>query len=83
MVPQDGDEEPRKDLNGNPIPREPDTPARPPRRWLDRLADGSPTPAQPSPGFRVWYGESEWTPGLRTKLLIGLGGMWLLNVMWP
>lgn len=83
MVPQDGDEEPRKDNNGNPIPREPDTPARPPRRWLDRLAEGSPTPAQPSPGFRVWYGESEWTPGLRTKLLIGLGGMWLLNIMWP
>ncbi|EIW64341.1 Cas1p-domain-containing protein [Trametes versicolor FP-101664 SS1] len=83
MVPQDGDEEPRKDNDGNPIPREPDTPARPPRRWLDRLAEGSPTPAQPSPGFRVWYGESEWTPGLRTKLLIGLGGMWLLNIMWP
>ncbi|KAI0830580.1 O-acetyltransferase [Trametes gibbosa] len=81
MVPQADDEGSRKDRDGNPIPREPDTPARPQRRWLDRLAEGS--SPHPSPGFRVWYGDSEWTPGLRTKLLIGLGGMWLLNIMWP
>ncbi|KAI0673403.1 Cas1p-domain-containing protein [Trametes maxima] len=81
MVPQDQDE-PRKDREGNPLPREPDTPARPSRRWLDRLAEGSSTP-QASPGFRVWYGDSEWKPGLATKLLIGLGVMWLLNIMWP
>ncbi|OSC99465.1 O-acetyltransferase [Trametes coccinea BRFM310] len=80
MVPQEEDEESRKDLDGNPLPREPDTPARPQRRWIDRLAEGS--SPQPSPGFRVWYGESEWKPGLKTKLLIGLGVMWLLNIMW-
>ncbi|KAI0778449.1 O-acetyltransferase [Trametes elegans] len=81
MVPQDGEDETRKDREGVPLPREPDTPARPQRRWLDRLAEG-PSP-QPSPGFRVWYGESEWKPGLKTKLLIGIGSMWLLNIMWP
>lgn len=80
MVPQDEDES-RKDRDGNPLPREPDTPARPQRRWIDRLAEGS--SPQPTPGFRVWYGDSEWKPGLKTKLLIGLGVMWLLNVMWP
>ncbi|KAI0660347.1 O-acetyltransferase [Cubamyces menziesii] len=80
MVPQEEDET-RKDRDGNPLPREPDTPARPQRRWIDRLAEGS--SPQPTPGFRVWYGDSEWKPGLRTKLFIGLGVMWLLNIMWP
>ncbi|KAI0332007.1 O-acetyltransferase [Cubamyces sp. BRFM 1775] len=80
MIPQDEDES-RKDRDGNPLPREPDTPARPQRRWIDRLAEGS--SPQPTPGFRVWYGDSEWKPGLKTKLLIGLGVMWLLNIMWP
>ncbi len=79
MVPQDEEEE-WKDRDGNPLLREPDTPARP-RRWIDRLAEGS--SPQPSPGFRVWYGDSEWKPGLTTKSLIGVGGMWLLNIMWP
>ncbi|KAI0756739.1 O-acetyltransferase [Daedaleopsis nitida] len=79
MVPQEEDEV-RKDREGSPLPREPDTPARP--RWIDRLADGSST-TQSSPGFRVWYGDSEWQPGLTTKLLIGVGAMWLLNLMWP
>ncbi|KAI0361330.1 O-acetyltransferase [Trametes cingulata] len=81
MVPQEEDEESGKDREGNPLPREPDTPARPQRRWIDRLADGS--SPQPTPGFRVWYGDSEWKPGLRSKLLIGLGIMWLVNIMWP
>ncbi|KAI1793823.1 O-acetyltransferase [Ganoderma leucocontextum] len=80
MVPQ-GQEEERKDRDGNPLPQDPDTPARPQPRWIDRLAEDSSTP--PSPGFRVWYGDSEWKPGLKTKLLIGVGGMWLLNMTWP
>lgn len=79
MVPQDDEE--RKDREGNTLPREPDTPARPQRRWIDRLAEGASPP--PSAGFRVWYGDSEWKPGLKTKLLIGVGVMWLLNIMWP
>ncbi|KAI8980746.1 O-acetyltransferase [Trametes punicea] len=81
MAPQDEDEVSRKDADGNTLPREPDTPARPQRRWIDRLAEGS--SPQPSPGFRVWYGDSEWRPGLKAKLLIGFGVMWLLNIMWP
>ncbi|TBU63674.1 O-acetyltransferase [Dichomitus squalens] len=80
MVPQD-EGEARKDRDGNPLPQEPDTPARPPRRWIDRLAEGSSAP--PSAGLRLWYGDSEWKPGLSTKLLIGAVGMWLLNIMWP
>ncbi|OCH94755.1 Cas1p-domain-containing protein [Obba rivulosa] len=68
-----------KDNNGNPLPLEPDTPMRPQRRWVDRLAEGSQSP----PGFRVWYGETEWTPGLKIKLAIALAAMWLLNIMWP
>ena len=75
MAPQDGNQEAQK-------PDEvPSSEAGSQRRWMDRLAEGSQPP--PSPGFRVWYGESEWQPGVAVKLLIGLGVMWLLNVMWP
>ena len=48
---------------------EPDTPVRP-RRWVDRLADGTPPP-------------KGWTPGLKTKSLVFLGVLWLLNMLWP
>ena len=81
MVPQSQEEE-RKDHDGNPLPPEADTPSRPPPRWIDRLAEGS-TSTESSSGLRVWYGESEWKPGLKTKLLIGVGAMWVLNIMWP
>ncbi|KAI0931847.1 hypothetical protein AcV5_004766 [Taiwanofungus camphoratus] len=80
LAPQD--DEPRKDNQGNNPPPEPDTPARPQRRWVDRLAEGSSSQSS-SPGFRVWYGETEWKPGVKTKLTIGLVLMWLLNIMWP
>ncbi|KAL6310131.1 10 TM acyl transferase domain found in Cas1p-domain-containing protein [Sparassis latifolia] len=78
------DGEPRKDDDGNVLPPEPDTLSRQvsQRRWVDRLAEG--TPAHPtSPGFRVWYGETEWKPGVKTKIAIGMAVMWLLNMMWP
>lgn len=78
MAPQDGDEEAQKHNDGNATTS--DVP--PQRRWIDRLAEGSQQPP-PSPGFRVLYGESEWQPGLTAKLLIGVGVMWLLNIMWP
>ncbi|GJE99630.1 O-acetyltransferase [Phanerochaete sordida] len=70
----------RKDQDGNVLPPEPDTPARPTRRWVDRLAEGS-SPQSPR-GFRLWYGETEWTPGVKSRMLIGLGVMWLLNILW-
>jgi len=72
-----------KDNDGNDLPPEPDTPIRPQRRWVDRLAEGSPTPNSPSPGFRVWYGETEWKPGVKTKLAIAVAAMWFVNIMWP
>ncbi|KZT05847.1 Cas1p-domain-containing protein [Laetiporus sulphureus 93-53] len=71
-----------KDAEENERPQEPDTPARPQRRWVDRLAEGS-SNTQSSPGFRVWYGETEWKPGVKTKLAIAAAAMWLLNIMWP
>lgn len=71
----------RKDNEGNVLPPEPDTPAREPRRWVDRLAEGSPSPST-SRGFRLWYGETEWRPGLKSRLCIILIAMWLLNVLW-
>lgn len=60
-----------------------DTPLRPQRRWVDRLADSTSPSTSTAPGFRVWYGETEWKPGVKTKLGIATVVMWLLNVMWP
>ncbi|KAF5384959.1 hypothetical protein D9615_001440 [Tricholomella constricta] len=62
----------------NPLPPEPDTPVRS-RRWVDRLADGSTPPR--TPGFRIWYGENEGY-GVKTKLVIGVGAMWAVNLLW-
>ncbi|KAH9944154.1 O-acetyltransferase [Epithele typhae] len=76
MASQDGEEEAQKEGGQGPPSGE-----QPQRRWLDRLAEASQPP--PSPGFRVWYGESEWQPGMKAKLLMGVGAMWLVNVMWP
>ncbi|PCH33881.1 Cas1p-domain-containing protein [Wolfiporia cocos MD-104 SS10] len=81
LVSQDGEQ--RKDNDGNDLPPEPDTPARPPRRWVDRLAEESSASQSSSPGFRVWYGETEWQPGVGTKLAIAAVTLWLLNIMWP
>ncbi|KDQ63480.1 hypothetical protein JAAARDRAFT_29500 [Jaapia argillacea MUCL 33604] len=71
----------RKDNDDNVLPPEPETPIRPVRRWADRLAEGSSPPS--TRGFRLWYGEKEWTPGVKAKVAIGLGVMWFLNVIWP
>ena len=57
-----------KDDALNPL-LEPDTPVRP-RRWVDRLADGT----SPQKG---------WTPGLKSKSLVFLSVLWLLNMLWP
>lgn len=65
------------------LPPEPDTPIRssPSRRWVDRLA--SDTPSSPSSGgLSLWYDRTEWKPGVKTKLAIGVGLMWISNIMW-
>jgi len=70
--------------DSNPLPPEPDTPIRPTRRWVDRLTNTASTEGNQTqmPGFRVWYGEKEWNPGLGTKVLLGMGLMWLVNILW-
>lgn len=70
-----------KDSDGNVLPPEPDTPARPARRWVDRLAEGSPTPSG-GRGFRLWYADTEWRPGVKSRILLALLTMWLLNMLW-
>ncbi|THH11752.1 hypothetical protein EW146_g7941 [Bondarzewia mesenterica] len=68
-----------KDREGEPpVPEPPQTPVRP--RWVDRLADGS---ARTSPRFRLWSGDVDWKPGVKTRVAIGLGVMWVLNISWP
>ncbi|KAG1749914.1 10 TM acyl transferase domain found in Cas1p-domain-containing protein [Suillus paluster] len=68
--------------DGDSHPMEPDTPVRPARRWVDRLAEG--TSPQRSPGYKVWYGESGWSwrPGVKVKLGVWVGVMWLANSLW-
>lgn len=66
--------------DGERLPVEPDTPIRPARRWVDRLAEGA--SQQRSPGYKVLYGESSWRPGVRTRLAVWMGMMWLANTLW-
>lgn len=61
---------------------EPDTPGRRPGRWLDRLAESSSRSQTPT-ALSAWYGETGWKPGAKTKLAIGVGVMWFLNLLWP
>jgi hypothetical protein len=67
--------------DGERLPVEPDTPIRPTRRWVDRLAEGA--SQQRSPGYKVWYGgESGWKPGVKMRLAVWMGMMWLANSLW-
>ncbi|TFK57032.1 Cas1p-domain-containing protein [Heliocybe sulcata] len=49
--------------------------------WADRLADGS-SATTSSPTRSKLFADG-WKPGLKTRVLGGLGLMWLLNVLWP
>ena len=68
-----------KGTNGHEHSPEPDTPVRPTRRWVDRLADDASFSPQ---GFNSWYNKTEWKLGLKTKLGVGLGVMWFVNILW-
>ncbi|XP_006454684.1 hypothetical protein AGABI2DRAFT_198117 [Agaricus bisporus var. bisporus H97] len=75
----------RKDLEGNPLPAEPDTPVRPrPARWLERLADGPLPPNCPRYSTRIngTLSKLNWVTGLEGKVIIFLCCLWFLNVMW-
>lgn len=55
----------------------------PPRqRWVDRLAEGSSPVSAQSRGFRIWYGENEWNPGVASRIGVTFVLMWVLNVLW-
>ncbi|CAA7258658.1 unnamed protein product [Cyclocybe aegerita] len=69
----------RKDGAGNPLPMEPDTPIRP-RRWVDRLAEDS--PSQPS-ALQSWFAESGGALRVNARLLIFMAVLWLFNIFWP
>jgi hypothetical protein len=67
----------QKDANGHEHP--PADTLDAPRRWVDRLADDA---ASSSHGFSSWFNQIESKLGLKTKLAVGLGAMWLVNVLW-
>lgn len=60
---------------------EPDTPTRPTRRWVDRLADEGPS-SQSSSSLGSWFNQTEWQLGVKTKLAIIFGLMWVANILW-
>lgn len=66
--------------DGGSHPAKPDSPVRPTRRWVDRLAEG--TSPQRSPGYKVWYGGSGLRLGVKTRLAVSMGLMWLANSLW-
>ena len=71
-----------KDENGQRILFEPDTPIRP-LRWVDRLAESSPT-TRNGDSATFLSDEKEWLRvGLVGKISIGFVVMWFLNLMWP
>lgn len=71
-----------KDEEDQEIPVEPDTPIRP-VRWVDRLAESSPT-TRNGDSTAFLSGKKEWPKvGLVGKISIGLVAMWVLNLMWP
>lgn len=67
--------------SSSPLTSEPGTPRRT-NRWVDRLAEGSPQPSR-TPGFRIWSEESVEGYGVKTRLIIGFGLMWIVNILWP
>ncbi|KAG6879766.1 hypothetical protein C0992_012086 [Termitomyces sp. T32_za158] len=70
----------QKDEQGEITPG-PDTPVRS-RRWIDRLAEGpAPPPRAPTPVLRIWQGKKEGY-GAKTKLFVGIGTMWIVNLFW-
>ncbi|KAF7799275.1 hypothetical protein EIP86_010507 [Pleurotus ostreatoroseus] len=76
LAPTDDDDTDSKDAE-NGRPPEPDTPVRPTHRWADRLVEGS---SRPRP--RMPWGDAQWTPGVKSKLLCAVLIMWVLNVLW-
>jgi hypothetical protein len=73
----------RKDMDGNALPAEPDTPVRP-TRWIDRLADGPSPSTGPRYSVRLsgLFGKLDWATGLESKAIIFLCCLWFLNVLW-
>ena len=62
------------------LPPEPDTPIRPVTPWVDRLAHEGQSSS--SWGSSSWCNQTRWRPGVKAKLIIGMGFMWIVNLMW-
>lgn len=86
LVPSDVELGQGKNMDGESLPPEPDTPVRPTRsgRWLDRLADGPSPPASPSPSMRLnrLMSKMDWVWRLEGRVIIILCCLWILNVLW-
>jgi hypothetical protein len=76
-VPLSDIEQPRKSGDNNESPHGIDTRAGG-RRWIDRLADTLPPTSSSSHGFS----QKGWEPGVKTRLTIGIGIMWIANILW-
>ena len=78
----DNERDELKDENDQRVQFEPDTPIRP-LRWVDRLAESSPT-TRNGDSEAFLSDKKEWLKvGLVGKISIGFVIMWILNLMWP
>ena len=78
----DNERDELKDENDQRVQFEPDTPIRP-LRWVDRLAESSPT-TRNGDSEAFLSNKKEWLKvGLVGKISIGFVIMWILNLMWP
>lgn len=73
----------RKDMDGNPLPPEPDTPIRPApgRRGMDILMDGQ-SPTSPSVHLGGFMRRMDWLWELQGKTVILFCCLWILNILW-
>jgi hypothetical protein len=74
-VPLSDIEQPRKSGDSD-SPHGVDAPARV-RRWIDQLAEPLPPPSTSHRFFK-----RGWESGVKTRLTIGVGIMWIANIFW-
>jgi hypothetical protein len=76
MIPLSDVEQPRKHEEGSELSRGIDGPAGV-RRWIDRLTETLPPPS--SSHFLL---KGTWKFGVKARLTVGVGIMWIANIFW-